>query len=826
MQKEIAELYTAALLHDIGKISERAGNKLSLQSERMKEYICPKDKVTHQFGYLHTAHTNEFFESIQGWLPSELDAGEVANLASYHHSPDAGNPRQLIIQQADWMSAGQDRQEDENQSGVRDHANAIFSTAFSSSDHQTSKGMCLPLIPLQLNESVFPQPRNEGKATQDYQKLWNALLEHFRQLRTSNLSVFMEQIYWIYSLYTWCVPSHRSRFLSISLLDHSLTTAAFAGALYAFHSQTNTLDEKSIKDWNIRKFRLVSGDLSGIQSYLYHTTLDNPSGVSKRLRAKSFYLGLLTRLAGDLILDRLGLSCFNRVIDAGGNFTLLVPNTPQSIRILADTEQVIQKWFYTTFQGKLNLNLSLGMELSGEDFRLNRFWEIQERLSWRMDAAKARPLQSYLTENHQWKSDDFILPFDPSQMKESRQEGQNETAEDLFFNKLGKELTQARFLVVSANTAPKDSLAHPFGWYSFVLTDTPSLTSHVRSCIQFVPGLHRQAPAEIYCGAFFAGYVPRQTEADMAFYRHPEVSDWLSEQLSKEDEELFATGKPKSFAHLCADSFLLDQKNEIKGQPLLAVLKADVDRLGMLFSKGLQNVGASLSFYISLSRQMDLFFRGILPSWFLEPPQEHPDFRNIYTVYTGGDDLLLVGPWKTVLKFAVFLEKQFRRYVCQNTDITLSGGISVCHSRFPLAQVAEQAESALKKAKQDRNRICVFDTVLEWPDLEIALEDAKFLDWIMQPGGYDGIEVKKSFVYRLIRYCQMAGEPGKLKNLLWRSHLRYDIARNVKILDKQSKPPGLIRLEKMTALTKDTKKEMSRLKVAVTSCLYLNRGGK
>ena len=151
----------------------------------------------------------------------------------------------------------------------------------------------------------------------------------------------------------------------------------------------------------------------------------------------------------------------------------------------------------------------------------------------------------------------------------------------------------------------------------------------------------------------------------------------------------------------------------------------------MLFSKGLEDSKASLSYYISLSRQLDLFFRGILPNIFLEPPKEHPDFRNIYTVYAGGDDLLLVGPWRTLLAFSVYMQQQFRSYVCQHPSITLSAGMTVCHSRFPLSQAASQADAALSKAKEHRNQVCVFDTVLNWPDLEIALDDAIFLDRIM-----------------------------------------------------------------------------------------------
>lgn len=838
MHKEMAELCIGALLHDIGKIPERAMCHLSPQSERMKDYICPKDKVSQRFGYLHTAHTNEFFESLKNWLPRELDAAKIANIACYHHKPDVGNWLQFIVQEADHLSAGQDRPQDDNQPGRRDYGVSIFSSLQNAAASATSDESfyILPLAPLSLNAQIYPRQQQETvqNALEDYKHLWQMAFEHFSRLQPTVPELFLEQLIWVFGLYGGCVPSHRTQHFQISLLDHSLTTAAFAAALYQYHQQTKTLNEQSIKDQDSRKFRIISGDLSGIQSYLYHTTLENPSGVSKRLRSKSFYLGLLTRLAANLLMERLGLPSLNRIIDAGGNFTLLVHNTQESLACIKKTEQEIQQWFQTAFQGKLNLNLCYDMELSGKDFSTTQFHKIQQKLSWKMDCTKKQPLRSILISNGKWKQDAFLLPFDPSQIPSEMPDAKQETAEEQFFNELGTQLTSGNFLKIGKTPfegafSPSISnlcLVNPLGQYYFAIADSPSGSGAIQSCVEFVPGTQRRELQQIRCGLFLANYVPRQTEADRPVYQTPEVSNWLQSQLKEEQEDLFIPGQRKSFAHLCADGFAFDRSGKPKGLPLLAVLKADVDRMGMLFSKGLESAKASLSYYISLSRQLDLFFRGILPNMFLNPPEGHPDFRNIYTVYAGGDDLLLVGPWRTLFAFSVYMQRQFRAYVCHHPTITLSAGLTVCHNRFPLSQAASQADAALEKAKKTRNSVCVFDTVLDWPDLEKALDDAGFLDRIMAEGGADGIEVKKSFIYRLIRYCQMAQETGELKNLLWRSHLKYDMARNVKINgSNESKPPGWRRLEQITALTSQSK-DISRLKVAVTYCLYLNRGGK
>lgn len=858
MQKELIELCIGAILHDIGKIGERARIKLSGQSEGMKPYICPTEKDGN-YGYLHAACTNEFMEKIKNKLPRELDASKIANIACYHHKPDQNNPLHYLVQTADWLSAGQDRNEGQKDdssvlrdAGIRDFANSIFAgiTPIVKKDWKKSESVHLPLIPLELNEKVFPCSA-AANPVEEHNQLWNSILKHFdEQLEPTSPALFINQLIWVFGLYSWSVRSHRSQVAEISLLDHSLTTAAFACALYQYHSQTNTMTEKDIQNYNPKKFRIVQGDLSGIQSYLYDAALDSPSGLSKRLRAKSFYLSLITRLAGSLLLQRVGLPEVNRIIDAGGNFTLLVHNTPDCLNALKETQKQIDDWFRRTFAGKLHLNLCYETKLSGEDFRKERFYEIQQKLAWQMDHAKRLAQRAVLADGACWNPSAFLPPIDPSLIpKTPSEEGENseKLPENQFFKDLGEKLTRGNFLIVSTAAVPggfsedlaRLPLAHPFDAYYFAVKGAPAASPDITGCFELVPGNESKSLGQTRCGLLLANYIPRQTEQDRPVYEFPQIADWLRQQLEDKQEAVFTAGKPKSFAQLCADSFRIcktGEKIEIKGEPLLAVLKADVDRLGMLFSKTLENARAPLSWYISLSRQLNLFFCGILPGWFLNPPKENPDFRNIYTVYAGGDDLLLVGPWTTMLQFAAFLRRKFKEYVCGHPEVSISAGIALCHSRFPLSQAAKQADDALDKAKKTRDRICVFNTVLTWEAFEQAIgRDASFFDEVLteEAKKHEIKVISKGFIYRLLRYAKTAEEcvdagktPVNLRKLLWRSHLKYDIDRSVRPVDNNKKQPiGRSRIEELTALTADDagKDKIRRLKVAATYCLYLNR---
>ena len=74
--------------------------------------------------------------------------------------------------------------------------------------------------------------------------------------------------------------------------------AAIATCLHAWHSAHGSLhDEAAIRDRSQPKFRLLAGDLSGIQRTLFKLAQQQVKGVSRILRARSFLMGMLTEAA-------------------------------------------------------------------------------------------------------------------------------------------------------------------------------------------------------------------------------------------------------------------------------------------------------------------------------------------------------------------------------------------------------------------------------------------------------------------------------------------------------------------------------------------------
>ena len=62
--------------------------------------------------------------------------------------------------------------------------------------------------------------------------------------------------------------------------------------------------------------------------------------------------------------------------------------------------------------------------------------------------------------------------------------------------------------------------------------------------------------------------------------------------------------------------------------------------------------------------------------------------RNATIVYSGGDDLFIVGAWNEVIELAVDLRRRFELYT--EGTLTLSAGIGVYHDSYPISAIASE----------------------------------------------------------------------------------------------------------------------------------------
>ena len=170
---------------------------------------------------------------------------------------------------------------------------------------------------------------------------------------------------------------------------------------------------------------------------------------------------------------------------------------------------------------------------------------------------------------------------------------------------------------------------------------------------------------------------------------------WLGDYAATSRE-----GDLKTFAELAACS---------RGIERIGVLRADVDNMGTAFVSGFVRDEAAaadkykyltISRTATLSRSLSIFFKYYLNDLLADGgirPAGPPKQRNLVVVYSGGDDLFLVGAWNDVLSAAIDIRRSFARYTC-NT-LTMSAGFAMFEPGYPIARMAEETTWLEERAK-------------------------------------------------------------------------------------------------------------------------------
>ena len=206
-----------------------------------------------------------------------------------------------------------------------------------------------------------------------------------------------------------------------------------------------------------------------------------------------------------------------------------------------------------------------------------------------------------------------------------------------------------------------------------------------------------------------------------------------------------------------------------RGDRRLAVIKADVDDMGVRVGEIARDGASEEPPYKSLRD-----FSHALHSFFLDHIQEtlQESWRDMYTIYSGGDDLLLVGPWNVALDFAGALVKDFADGPGAEYGLTLSAGIAFTPYRVPIRHAVERADEleALAKEQDGKNSCAALDAVWNWDRHDAIIGDGKRLaGWT--ESGRQNARIRRSLLHRLLSLAE-SSDP------LRAAHWTYQISRN------------------------------------------------
>ncbi|POB10103.1 hypothetical protein [Sulfobacillus sp. hq2] len=500
--------------------------------------------------------------------------------------------------------------------------------------------------------------------------------------------------------------------------------------------------------------RLVYGDFSGIQAYVFASSRLGVSGVAKTLRARSARIGLLSLgvpWATSVQITQTGLLVLSSV---GGGFSLLLPPTAS----LAAFQSEINAWLHDVTHAQVVL-YSTEMEVTAEEFFEN-YGVAMRDLHAQVGASKRQPLNSYLFSTTDARHDPWV--WRTPGILQSRcarcEKYPVYNAEGLCYGcavdqQIGSFLPRIQWIQLRNDS--HGSVAIGPHWSLALSSERPQEQTHQMVTLNDVA----QPPMPTL---WMNVALPIASE-DCPHCQRASVDDPVR------------AGQPYTFACLAA--------LEAGATPRLGYLKVDVDNLGLLMTVGLsQNttVGTDVYRVIRLQETVDRFFtEGVR--------QLMQDGRMLYTVFSGGDDLYLIGGAQHIAQFALTLAERFTEYTGYHSDVTLSAGMIFVDPHLSIALATEAVERALYQAKHTpsadrraagiltgRNQVTIGTTTLSWRRYRLLWEESQEVARLLRHEW-----LSASALHRLLQAAQYALQrPIEEQAASWFPRATYEMRRH------------------------------------------------
>ena len=676
---------------------------------------------------------------------------------------------------------------------------------------------------------MYPaDPSDSNLHSEAYVRLVNHLEAGLRKLPVGmDIETLLANVNMLFLDTLWSVPANTQVDPGISLYEHLRLTAAFAAALWAFHVEQG-LEVSAIRNESVEKFLLVGGDFSGIQGHIYRINeAQGQGGIAKRLRARSLEVSLAAEAMALGLLKRLRLPPLQRIMSAGGKFYLLIPNTDEAQKVLAEHLHEWEAWAMD--QGATLRPVLAWVPFSPEELNTaeHGFSDVFKRLAAAMSEAKLRPLASQVSRFQDPFASHAGHGLRPCAICGVRPAAKDEPGatcvECLRDREVGTRLPYSRSIFATTKAPEKPYYRFPYMSFGFGKEGY-----ELRGVVEFNPVTH---PWEL---RLLLGHLP--TVGDALRYKDwtlEEYQDFLAEHgLLLDAGDRLNEEKPLTFtelAHLSA------------GAPYLGALMLDADRMGEAFVSGFDHLKKlqSPGRMAALSRSVEVFFSAEVGSLIKEADryrkrlrwedseaqQKARRYRLIYTVYSGGDDLFLIGPWDVLLDFARDLNELYRQFT-GHPGLTLSGGFTLLKPTTPVPMIYEAIHAAEDQAKfkgkdpkspsHGKGHLALFGHAVPWEELE---ELTGWADWLrreLEIGRFPG-----ALAYRLLELHQAyekSDDPAR--QMFYKPQLSY-VLRNY--ADEEKYPGYFLKLRK---LLDHMGTEWRHLPVWVQWGLYGARGGK
>jgi CRISPR-associated protein Csm1 len=492
---------------------------------------------------------------------------------------------------------------------------------------------------------------------------------------------------------------------------------------------------------------LLKGDLSGIQKYIYGNIQPKRAGglekIAKKLRGRSVIVSLLTDFLANIFLKELKLPIWNLLFAGGGHFNLLIPKTADIEKWIDIFTEDIDKEMRRRFGDSLQL------VIAQQPFKREI---IEKNIGSCLSVLNAEIEKQKFRQHHTYLHDHFFL---------------NKTIDKEFEKKIGDWETEIgkefpncdRIIeVITERQVIEEEKNFPFIASFEMHNYTHKLLvaygeEQARKQIQKIKGV---ISAQVFC-INNTDFLPKtggwQKNISFGFR-------FMGKNVPQTPDEKNDGYRPKDFEEIVKYTGLFYKDGDpIEDQnKLLAALRLDVDDLGFIFSHGIDNGKASLGEIMTLSREIQYFFS----AHFDKLAKEH----EIYLIYSGGDDAFAVGKWDNTIKFTAQLHKDFKKFVFDNSykdeeqrkkeilsTIHFSAGIFMGNPHYPVGRFYQDAgrlQDEAKDSNERKNRISVFNHVLDWEEFHSKIDLGETFAEALAGADRNQKQLNSAFMYRIL----------------------------------------------------------------------------
>lgn len=721
MTKDKFELIVGSLLHDVGKVVYRQGDK-------RRHSISGYDFLKQDVGI----DNEKILESVRYHHGAELKGANISN-----------NSYAYITYIADNIAASVDRRKRDNEDYGFEQEMSLESV-FNILNGNDKKMYYHRGMLGEENIINYPTLEKEKFDEHFYLKVMNQIKDNLKSIEWDK--EYINSLVELMEANLTYIPSSTAKdeLADISLFDHSKLTAAAGSCIYDYLAEKGVTDYKDSlfddanKFYDEEVFMMLSMDISGIQNFIYTI---HSEGALKNLRSRSFYLEMMMEHIVDTLLDRLDLSKANLIYSGGGHCYILVANTKKTETIIQEFEKELNQWLLDEFN--VALYMAIGYVRcsanSLKNYPQGSYSEIFRSVADMISKKKScRYTPGQIMKLNNKKNKDFSRECKICKSLDNlNEENVCHTCEAI--QNLSKDILHAKFFAIYKGHKEK-TLKLPFECYLSSRTEEEIKKDSQGEELIRVYGKNAMYTGKKISSRIFVGnYTTGET----------------FEELAKKSQ----------------------------GIPRIGVLRADIDNLGAAFVSGFENEKnqdkyVSLSRTATLSRQLSIFFKyhinSILKKSVYSLEGDGGKKRNAAIVYSGGDDVFIVGSWNDVIELAVDIRDAFDEYT--EGTLTLSAGIGIYQSGFPInvsAKETEQMESASKKlsgknavtllpdgkthqVEEDGNMFNISDGTYNW---DMFLDEVIGEKFYTIKDFFENTEDRgKNFLYNLLELIRNRGE--------------------------------------------------------------------